>query len=64
EPAPKGLEALPPEQALRSVQKHLDILPAYLSPRMVLDHLFLELREGLQKGEVPSFSFTDELSQI
>ena len=64
EPIPSTLQGLPPEEALKSIQKHLDILPAYLSARMVLDHLFLELREGFQKGGIFQASFSDEIAQI
>jgi DNA polymerase-3 subunit delta' len=61
---PNHLGSLPPDQVLRSIQKHLDIIPSYLSPRMVLDHLFLELREGFKKGEIVPTSFIESAVQI
>ncbi len=61
---PAKLQTLPPEQVLRSLQKHLDIIPAYLSARMVLDHLFMELRDGFKKGEIIFTPFIDQAVQI
>lgn len=61
---PTQLQTLAPEAVLQSLRKHLDIIPAYLSARMVLDHLFLELREGFQKGEINFVSFMDEVARI
>ncbi|MGH7739010.1 MAG: AAA family ATPase [bacterium] len=63
-PIPAQLQTLAPEAVLQSLRKHLDIIPAYLSARMVLDHLFLELREGFQKGEINFISFMDEVARI
>ncbi len=61
---PPPLQTLAPEMVLRSLQKHLDIIPAYLSSRMVLDHLFVELRAGFKTGEIHFTSFADEITQI
>jgi DNA polymerase III delta' subunit len=64
EAIPAKLQGLPPEQVLRSLQKHLDIIPAYLSARMVYDHLFMELRGGFKKGEILFTPFIDQAVQI
>lgn len=64
ESIPGPFKNLPPDQVLSSLRKHLDIIPSYLSPRMVLDHLFLELREGLKTGKISQVSFIESAVQI
>lgn len=63
-PVPAGLSGLPPEQVLRCLQKHQDMIPAYLGTRMIMDHLFLELREGLKTGQIDERSFMELAVQI
>ncbi|HVZ80387.1 MAG TPA: hypothetical protein VHE12_06230 [bacterium] len=61
---PRALATLPPDQVLRCLQKHRDILEQNLGAKMVLDHLFLELREGLKKGSLENPSFMELSTQI
>lgn len=56
---PTPLATLPPEKVLKCLQKHQDVVPQYLNAKMVLDHLFLELREGFKKGELLDRSFME-----
>jgi len=63
-PIPPALANLPPEQILRSLQKHQDMIPAYLGTKMIMDHLFMELREGLKKGQIDQRSFIELAVQI
>ncbi len=64
EETPKVLSTLPADQVLRSLQKHRDILEQNLGVKMVLDHLFLEVREGLKKGTLNQASFMELSTQI
>ena len=61
---PAKLTMLPPGVVLKCLQKHQDMIPMYLSTKMILDHLFLELREGFQKGELSDRSFMELSTQI
>jgi hypothetical protein len=61
---PKALATLPADQVLRSLQKHRDILEQNLGAKMVMDHLFLELRDGLKKGVLEQASFMELSTQI
>jgi len=61
---PKGLTNLPPEQILRCLQKHQDMIQTNLGTKMIMDHLFLELKEGLKKGIVDDRSFMQLSVQI
>jgi DNA polymerase III subunit delta' len=56
---PAKLSSLSAGSILQCLQKHQDMIPAYLNSRMILDHLFLELREGFRKGELPNRSFAE-----
>ena len=59
-----GLTNLPPEQILRCLQKHQDMIQTNLGTKMIMDHLFLELKEGLKKGFVDDRSFMELSVQI
>jgi hypothetical protein len=61
---PKKLSTLPADTVLKNLQKHQDIIPRYLAPKMILDHLFLELGEGFRKGELANLSFAELSTQI
>lgn len=61
---PTGLTNLPPEQILRCLQKHQDMIQTNLGTKMIMDHLFLELKEGLKKGHVDDRSFMELSVQI
>jgi hypothetical protein len=56
---PTGLTNLPPEQILRCLQKHQDMIQTNLGTKMIMDHLFLELKEGLKKGNMDNRSFME-----
>jgi hypothetical protein len=64
EPVPEGLAALPPDRILACLQHHRDLIPTHLGPKMILDRLFLELREGLSRGELRDRSFTGSFAPI
>lgn len=61
---PPKLTTLPVGAVLKCLQKHQDMIPMYLNSRMILDHLFLELRDGFQKGELIDRSFMELSTQI
>ncbi len=61
---PVKLSSLPVDVVLRCVQKHQDMLKTNLGPKMILDHFFLELREGFQGGELANRSFMEMSVQI
>jgi hypothetical protein len=61
---PSKLTGLPADVVLKCLQKHQDIIPMNLGARMILDHLFLELREGLRTGELVDLSFMELSTQI
>jgi DNA polymerase-3 subunit delta' len=56
---PKKLGSLPPGDVLKCLQKHQDLISTNLQARMILDHVFMELREGFQKGEMDNRTFTE-----
>jgi hypothetical protein len=58
-PIPSKLTSLPGDSVLRCLQKHQDMIPRHLTPRMILDHLFVELRTGFKKGELTDLSFME-----
>ena len=61
---PEKLNSLPPDAVLKCLQKHQDMIPMYLNSRMIMDHLFLDLREGFKKGEISNQSFMELSVQI
>jgi DNA polymerase-3 subunit delta' len=61
---PAKLATLPADVVLKCLQKHQDMIPMNLSSKMVMDHLFLELREGFKKGELLDRSFMELSTQI
>jgi hypothetical protein len=62
---PTALSKLPAEQILRCFQKHQDMIEtSNLGTKMIMDHLFLELKEGLKKGSVDDRSFMELSVQI
>jgi hypothetical protein len=61
---PAKLSSLPPDVVLRCLQKHQDMVPTHLNAKMILDHLFLELREGFKKGGLLNKSFMELSVQI
>ena len=61
---PQKLTYLPADSVLKCLQKHRDMIPMYLNSRMILDHLFLELREGFKKGSLTNKSFMELATQI
>ena len=61
---PSKLSSLSADMVLKCLQKHQDMIPTNLSAKMILDHLFMELREGFQKGELPNRSFMELSTQI
>lgn len=63
-PVPGKLSSLPPEVVLKCLQKHQDMIPMYLNAKMILDHLFLELKEGFKKGELINRSFMELSAQL
>ena len=64
EPIPPKLDVLAPSQVLRCLRMHLDLIPSHVPPKMILDHLFLNLRRGLETGEVSNESFTQLAVEI
>jgi DNA polymerase-3 subunit delta' len=52
EPLPPKWGALPPMDVLQSLSRHQEMIFSNLQARMILDHLFMELRDGAQKGEI------------
>jgi DNA polymerase III, delta subunit len=64
EKTPEKLRNLPADLVLRCLQQHQDMVPLYLHPRMILDHLFLELREGFLRGWMENRPFTETSVQI
>ncbi|HJT22944.1 MAG TPA: hypothetical protein VJ873_00090 [bacterium] len=62
--APTKLSSLPPDAVLKCLQKHQDMIPMYLNAKMILDHLFLELREGFKKGGIANQSFMELSVQL
>jgi DNA polymerase-3 subunit delta' len=58
------LTSLPADMVLKCLQKHQDMISTNLNSKMILDHLFLELREGFQKGELLNESFAQMSVQI
>jgi hypothetical protein len=56
---PQGLTKLPPDQILRCLQKHQDMIQTNLGTKMIMDHLFLELKDGFKKGRVDDRSFME-----
>jgi len=58
-PIPENLKRLKPQEVSTAILRHMEILEGNLPPRMVLDHLFLTLRQGLRTGEVETRSFFD-----
>ncbi len=63
-PTPTPLSALPADIVLKSLQKHQDMIPTNLNAKMILDHLFLELRDGFKTGEINSASFMEMAVKI
>jgi hypothetical protein len=63
-PTPPGLSRLPVEQVLKCLQKHQDMIGTNLGTKMIMDHLFLELRDGLKKGYIDDRSFMELSVQI
>ena len=61
---PRKLSTLPVDAVLKCLQKHQDIIPQFLGPKMILDHLFLELREGFEKGVLENLSFMELSTKI
>jgi hypothetical protein len=61
---PAKLTALSPDKVLKCLQKHQDMIPMYLNTKMIMDHLFLELREGFRTGELPDQSFMELSVQL
>jgi DNA polymerase III delta' subunit len=61
---PAKLTSLPPDVILRCLQKHQDMIPMYLNTKMILDHFFIELREGFKKGELLNQSFMELSVQL
>lgn len=61
---PAKLASLPADVVLKCLQKHQDMIPTNLNSRMILDHLFLELKEGFKKGEFLNLPFIELLVQI
>lgn len=56
-PVPKGMDSLEPVEVLACLQHHRDLIPTHLGAKMILDHLFLELREGFREGKAPGRPF-------
>lgn len=61
---PPKLSSLPADVVLRCLQKHQDMIPMYLHSKMILDHFFLELREGFKRGQLLDRPFMDLAVQI
>jgi DNA polymerase III delta' subunit len=61
---PSKLTNLPVDAVLKCLQKHQDMIPMYLNAKMIMDHLFLELREGFKKGEMLNQSFVELSVQL
>ena len=61
---PAKLNTLPADVVLKCLQKHQDMIPTNLNAKMILDHLFLELREGFQKGQITNGSFLEMAVKI
>jgi DNA polymerase III delta prime subunit len=58
-PLPKAWGPLAPAEVLQSLSRHQEMINTNLQARMILDHLFLELRDGIQKGEIQHRSLTE-----
>lgn len=61
---PAKLASLPPDIVLKCLQKHQDMVPTNLNARMILDHLFLELRDGFEKGGSRNRPFVEAALEI
>jgi hypothetical protein len=61
---PQGLTNLSPDQILRCLQKHQDMIQTNLGTKMIMDHLFLELKEGFKNGRVDDRSFMELSVQV
>ncbi len=61
---PARLVSLPSDVVLKCLQKHQDMIPTNLNSRMILDHLFMELREGFKRGELLNRSFSEMSVQL
>jgi DNA polymerase III delta' subunit len=61
---PPKLATLRADEVLKCLQKHQDMIPTYLNPRMILDHLFLELRGGFKKGKLRNLTFSEMSVQL
>jgi hypothetical protein len=51
-PLPPRWGSLPSSDVLQSLSRHQEMVSTNLQARMILDHLFMELRDGVQKGEI------------
>ena len=58
-PLPSRWSGLNPADVLQSLSRHQEMLSTNLQARMILDHLFLELRDGIQKGEMSHRPLTE-----
>jgi hypothetical protein len=64
-PIPERLKGFPPIDVLKSVQRHQDLAnETTLSLKMVMDHLFMELRDGLKRGGLAHHSVGESAVQI
>ncbi len=61
---PARLASLSADLVLKCLQKHQDMIPTNLNSRMILDHLFMELRAGFKNGELPNRSFSEMSVQL
>jgi hypothetical protein len=61
---PAKLNTLPVDAVLKCLQKHQDMIASNLNAKMILDHLFLELREGFKKGELLNRPFMELSVQL
>jgi DNA polymerase III delta' subunit len=64
ESIPASLDLLAPIFVLECLQQHIDLLETYLSPRMIIDHFFITLRNGFQTGYLEKKSLFDWVAQL
>jgi len=58
-PLPPRWGGLPHADVLQSLSRHQEMINTNLQARMILDHLFMELREGIQRGEMSHRPLTE-----
>lgn len=58
-PVPKAWEVFHAADVLKCLSLHQQMVPTNLQARMILDHLFMELRDGAKRGELRNRPLTE-----